>query len=237
MMNLIFINTTLIFSVLLGGLIVSSISNKTNEQIIKLMLAFSGGFLLSIAFIHFIPELYENNNLNIGTYILIGFLIQLMLEFFSRGIEHGHIHINKLSKVPVTLFIALSIHALLEGIPLGTELLGIKTIDYHSHNNNTLLLGILLHRLPVSIALMTLLLNSNIGSNCIIKSGAVIGGTGFGFDLKSKNRIQHFGNVIIENNCNIGSNTTIDRAVFDGLPHLVSTVVLKLLEDLIGFKF
>ena len=57
--------------------------------------------------------------------------------------------------------------------------------------------------------------NSIIGENCIIKSGAVIGGTGFGFDPKSKINIQHFGNVIIKNNCNIGSNTTIDRAVFD----------------------
>jgi UDP-3-O-[3-hydroxymyristoyl] glucosamine N-acyltransferase len=54
-----------------------------------------------------------------------------------------------------------------------------------------------------------------IGSNCLIKSGAVIGGTGFGFDPKSKVRINHFGNVIIGDNCNIGSNTTIDRAVFD----------------------
>mgnify|MGYP001161104544 CR=1 FL=1 len=57
--------------------------------------------------------------------------------------------------------------------------------------------------------------NCIIGSNCIIKSGAVIGGTGFGFEPVSKIRIQHFGNVIIKNNCNIGSNTTIDRAVFD----------------------
>ncbi len=54
-----------------------------------------------------------------------------------------------------------------------------------------------------------------LGSNCIVKSGAVIGGTGFGFDPKSKTRINHIGNVIIKNNCNIGSNTTIDRAVFD----------------------
>ena len=54
-----------------------------------------------------------------------------------------------------------------------------------------------------------------IGSNCIIKSGAVIGGTGFGFDPKSKARINHIGNVIIGDNCNIGSNTTIDRAVFE----------------------
>ena len=54
-----------------------------------------------------------------------------------------------------------------------------------------------------------------IGSNCIIKSGAIIGGTGFGFDPKSKVRINHIGNVLIGDNCNIGSNTTIDRAVFD----------------------
>lgn len=57
--------------------------------------------------------------------------------------------------------------------------------------------------------------SSFIGKKCIIKSGAVIGGTGFGFDPIEKIRIQHFGNVIIKDNCNIGSNTTIDRAVFD----------------------
>ena len=57
--------------------------------------------------------------------------------------------------------------------------------------------------------------NAHVGKNCIIKSGAVIGGTGFGFEPKTKIRIQHIGNVIIKDNCNIGSNTTIDRAVFD----------------------
>ena len=54
-----------------------------------------------------------------------------------------------------------------------------------------------------------------IGSDCVIKSGAVIGGSGFGFDPISKVRINHIGNVVIGDNCNIGSNTTIDRAVFD----------------------
>ena len=57
--------------------------------------------------------------------------------------------------------------------------------------------------------------NCIIGSNCIVKSGSVIGGRGFGFDPKSKIKIQHYGNVIIKDNCQIGSNTTIDRAVFE----------------------
>ena len=68
--------------------------------------------------------------------------------------------------------------------------------------------------------------NSNLqdcilGSHCVIKSGAIIGGSGFGFDPKSKFKIQHIGNVVIGDNCNIGSNTTIDRAVFD------STIISK----------
>ena len=57
--------------------------------------------------------------------------------------------------------------------------------------------------------------NCIIMDNCEIKSGARIGGSGFGFEEKSKQKIYHSGNVIIKNNSSIGSNTTIDRAVFD----------------------
>ena len=57
--------------------------------------------------------------------------------------------------------------------------------------------------------------NAIIMDNCIIQSGARIGGTGFGFEIKTKQKNSHSGNVIIGKNTSIGSNTTIDRAVFD----------------------
>ena len=57
--------------------------------------------------------------------------------------------------------------------------------------------------------------NCIIMEDCFIKSGARIGGTGFGFEMKTKQKIHHSGNVIIGKNSTIGSNTTIDRAVFD----------------------
>ena len=57
--------------------------------------------------------------------------------------------------------------------------------------------------------------NSIIMENCIIKSGARIGGVGFGFEMKTKQKIYHSGNVVIGKNTSIGSNSTIDRAVFD----------------------
>ncbi len=53
-----------------------------------------------------------------------------------------------------------------------------------------------------------------IGSNCIIHAGAVIGSDGFGFAPNGKDykKIPQIGNVVIENNVEIGANTTIDRA-------------------------
>ena len=57
--------------------------------------------------------------------------------------------------------------------------------------------------------------NTIIMENCEIQSGARIGGSGFGFEEKTKQKILHGGNVIINKNSTIGSNTTIDRAVFD----------------------
>lgn len=54
-----------------------------------------------------------------------------------------------------------------------------------------------------------------VGENCIIHSNAVIGADGFGFAPLpdgSYKKIQQTGNVIIEDNCEIGANTTIDRA-------------------------
>lgn len=153
----------LILSVPIGGLLVTSIDKKNNDQIIKLMLAFSGGFLLSLAFIHFIPELYEHSTVKIGIYILVGFLVQLLLEFFSGGIEHGHAHAVKGANLPVALVIALSLHALLEGIPLGTQLAGAEIATSHHHEGGYgLLTGILLHRIPVAIALTTVLFASKI---------------------------------------------------------------------------
>lgn len=54
-----------------------------------------------------------------------------------------------------------------------------------------------------------------IGKNCIIHSGAVIGADGFGFAPDEKGEFQkipQIGNVIIEDNVDVGANATIDRA-------------------------
>lgn len=54
-----------------------------------------------------------------------------------------------------------------------------------------------------------------IGANCIIHSGAVIGADGFGYSKEENlyHKIPQLGNVVIEDDVEIGANTTIDRSV------------------------
>ncbi|WP_107039252.1 ZIP family metal transporter [Brumimicrobium mesophilum] len=176
-MSLIWGTIFLVASVLLGGGLVVFLQNLNKGKIIKVLLSLSGGFLLAIAFIHFIPEIYAHGSSGIGYYILLGFLIQLFLEYFSGGIEHGHIHAKDTKgTVPWSLFIALSFHSFFEGMPLEAQFVreaGGQIVDHiehigHNHHYDHskgegvqgLLLGIILHKIPVAIALMTLLLAS-----------------------------------------------------------------------------
>ncbi|WP_397362947.1 ZIP family metal transporter [Olleya sp. R77988] len=137
-----------IIAVVLGFLIVLIFKPKHNRNL-KLLLAFSGAFLLSITVFHFLPEVYHSHDKSIGLFIMIGILLQIILEFFSKGAEHGHVHLDKSSaEFPWLLFISLSIHSVLEGIP----------IEAHDH----LIYGIIIHKLPVAIILSTFFLASNL---------------------------------------------------------------------------
>ncbi len=63
-----------------------------------------------------------------------------------------------------------------------------------------------------------------IGNNCVIHSGAILGADGFGFAPNSNgeySKIPQTGNVILEDNVDIGAGTTIDRAT------LGSTILRK----------
>ncbi len=142
----------LISSVLVGAIFVEIFKPKQSRNI-QYLLTFSGTYLLAITLIHLLPELFHYNTTNnIGLYILCGFLIQNLLEYFSKGIEHGHFH--KKTTIPFSVFISLCIHALFESLPLGSGL--------HQHTHNSLLTGILIHKIPVSIVLMTCFLQSKL---------------------------------------------------------------------------
>ncbi|GAB6044609.1 UDP-3-O-(3-hydroxymyristoyl)glucosamine N-acyltransferase [Caminibacter profundus] len=64
---------------------------------------------------------------------------------------------------------------------------------------------------------VTIYRDTIIGKNVIIHAGSVIGSDGFGYAHTKDGKhvkIYHLGRVVIEDNVEIGANTTIDRAVF-----------------------
>ncbi len=117
---------------------------------IKLLLAFSGAFLLSLTFFELLPNVYEGHNpKSIALYILGGILLQVFLEFFSKGAEHGHMHLHlEEKKFPTLLFLSLCIHALVEGVPI--------------HDNDSILYAIIIHKIPIAIILSIFLINSKL---------------------------------------------------------------------------
>lgn len=142
----------LIASVLFGAVIVLLI--KPSNKLVRLLLAFSGAYLLSVTVLHLLPEVYEHSHGNtkrFGILILIGILIQSVLESFSKGAEHGHIHIHSEdNKFPWLLFLSLSLHAFSEGLPIN-----------HTHTEeHNLLWAIVIHKIPIAIVLTTFLQQS-----------------------------------------------------------------------------
>ena len=193
-------------AVVLGFLIAIIIKPK-NKKTIKLLLAFSGSFLLTMTVSHLLPEVYayviegkheivissiveedydshhnhdlndhhnhddhnhhehnviENNQHNhdhdamkqIGLFIMLGIVFQIILEYFSKGAEHGHVHTHeKMTSLPWLLFGSLCLHALFEGMP----------ISQHHH----LAWAIAIHHLPIAIILTLFFLQAHINKTTV----------------------------------------------------------------------
>ncbi len=132
---------------------------------LKLLIAFSGAYLLSITALHLLPEVFtgDDRGAYFGSFVLVGFFIQVMLEYLSGGIEHGHAHTHRSAGLPVGLMIGLCLHAFLEGMPLGGGDPGHSHEHSHSHGVEPLLMGIVLHKYPVAMVFLAMLLNSGLG--------------------------------------------------------------------------
>lgn len=143
---------------------------------------FGGAFLFASCFINLVPHIFigedpyrfttPNLHFKIASAVMIGFLIQLMLEHLTQGAEHGHNHCpccedehlehehhhqghcHHQSHVhPVTgLILGLSIHAFLEGMPL---------VDLDGDIHQGLLYGIVLHNIPIALVMVGLFISNH----------------------------------------------------------------------------
>ncbi|MTI20270.1 zinc permease [Fulvivirga sp. RKSG066] len=149
----------LFFTALLSGLAAMFVPGVRGKSY-KLVLVFAGAYLFAVTIIHILPEIYStaSDPSLIGAYVIGGFFLQQILEYFSSGAEHGHIHKhgdkhNHSFVSTLLLLVALLIHAFLEGALLA------HPSDSHAHHESTsLLTGIVLHKAPAAFALISILL-------------------------------------------------------------------------------
>lgn len=195
-------------SVVLGYL-VAIVTQPKNKKLIKLLLAFSGAFLLTLTVTHLLPEVYEHKiepvhtteivvdhhvaathdhstheshdhsaheehdhsthdhathdahaghdhsaMKTIGLFIMLGIVFQIILEYFSKGAEHGHVHIHeKMHSLPWLLFFSLCLHALFEGMPIS--------------QHEQLAWGIAIHHFPIAIILTLFFLQGGLDKKFI----------------------------------------------------------------------
>ncbi|WP_431158071.1 ZIP family metal transporter [Winogradskyella poriferorum] len=137
-----------IYAIIIGVLI--AILTKRQKSLgTKLLLSFSGAFLLALTLFDLLPEVYEHLEAKrTGLFIMCGILLQIVLEFFSKGAEHGHVHIHKDDmNFPWLLFISLSIHSFLEGFPI--------------HQENDMVFGVFIHKIPIAVLITAYLIQSS----------------------------------------------------------------------------
>ena len=154
------IDSSILFIVALAAGLLAFYVPKISNGNYKLALVFAGAYLFSITIIHILPDLFQqkSNASTLAIFILAGFFLQQCLEFFSSGVEHGHIHTHATGHAhkessALWVFLALGTHSLLEG----SLLVHGHTAEV-GHSNKTILWGILLHKAPEAFALMSVLL-------------------------------------------------------------------------------
>lgn len=131
---------------------------KPDQKGLRLLLAFSGAYLLAITVLHLLPEVYEQSKIGnqVGLLILFGILLQSILESFSKGIEHGHSHLKgQKGTFHFIFFTSLCVHSLLEGMPVLSS-------------DKSLVWAIAIHKLPIAIVLTILFLQKELPKTQII---------------------------------------------------------------------
>jgi zinc transporter ZupT len=152
----------LLSSIVLGAVTVLTL-RLYDPKHVKLLNAFTGAYLIALVMLHLLPDLYAPeagvtlSPLVLGGFILFGFFLQIALDAISMGIEHGHAHHIE-GRMAIGILAGLCLHAFVEALALGQSPQHQNPHDLAAHH--FLLVSVVVHNFPISIALLGMLLQS-----------------------------------------------------------------------------
>ena len=170
--------TALIFllATFLGGWVFVLLGQRGLDNL-GVILSFGGAFIIGMCFLHLVPEAFGTTSLA-GVFVIGGFLVQGLLEYLSKGIEHGHFHAHDhgehcegefgWNRLPWAALLSLALHAALESMPV------LDHSGHHHHEGHVhgplsldmidwgLVTGLVLHKVPVAMVLMAMMIEQHV---------------------------------------------------------------------------
>ena len=170
--------TALIFllATFLGGWVFVLLGQRGLDNL-GVILSFGGSFIIGMCFLHLVPEAFGTTSLA-GVFVIGGFLVQGLLEYLSKGIEHGHFHAHDhgehcegefgWNRLPWAALLSLALHAALESMPV------LDHSGHHHHEGHVhgplsldmidwgLVTGLVLHKVPVAMVLMAMMIEQHV---------------------------------------------------------------------------
>ncbi|MDR1696568.1 MAG: ZIP family metal transporter [Endomicrobium sp.] len=134
--------------------------HKKAEKHSVLIISFSAGVMLAIAFTHLIPEGFEGNP-HAHFYILAGFLAMFFLQFVILFHPNHGDECRTHEKIDVPATIGLSFHSLIDGLIIAAG------FEANAGLGMLTAFAVLLHKLPDGITISGILLHSGASKNKI----------------------------------------------------------------------
>ena len=129
------------------------LGRRIPDGVVRGITVFGGAFLLGVCFMHLVPEMAESGQRLPFYAVLLGFLIQQLLDGLTAHAEHGHLEGERLTvkgESMLGLMVGLSLHALLEGMPL---------VGVDGQVDRSLLYGIVIHNIPVALIMVGMMMS------------------------------------------------------------------------------
>ena len=125
---------------------------KLQGDAFDIFLSFGAGALLSAAFLHMIPSAIPALGPAVGVFLLLGYLIMVLIERFTMAHPCGE-EACPSHRIGIVALFGLSVHSIIAGTALGVGIAGAADAS----TSIALLAAILVHKVPETLALMSLL--------------------------------------------------------------------------------
>jgi len=155
-------------SSIFGGLLFLKLQ-KINKKFIAIILAFSAGILISVSFLHILPESYAISEAKTAIGFLATVFILFLIENFtfsnscSEFIEDCHFH-----KLSIFAFMALGMHSFIDGVNISVA------ANLKSAAGFNIILALIMHKFADGLTISSIMKNENIENWKIIKSLIII---------------------------------------------------------------